>query len=59
MDEKCKMPKCDIRATYTFFLEGLEGVEEDIETFRCTSHMALNIAKLTLTNPELATIQKL
>lgn len=67
MDEKCQKPLeplsskkvCDVRATYSFVLEGLEGLEDGTLTRRCTSHMALNIARLELTNLELGTIQKI
>jgi hypothetical protein len=64
MPEKCQKPTgngqvCDVKATYSFVLEGLEGLEDGTTTRRCTSHMALNIARVELTNLELATIQKI
>lgn len=64
MDEKCQKPMyggkvCDLRATYVFRLNGLEGLEDGIWTRRCPFHMALNIARLELTNDELSTIQKI
>ena len=69
MDEKCQKPLepsgrvsarqvCDVRATYSFILEGLDGLEDGTLTRRCASHMALNIARVELTNLELSTIQK-
>ena len=50
---------CNDKATYSFVLEGLNGLEDGMLTRRCAAHMALNLARVELTNLELSTIQKI
>lgn len=64
MDENCQKPirdggVCDIKATYSFVLEGLEGLEDGIVTRRCKYHMAMQFTKDDITRLELSTIQKI
>jgi hypothetical protein len=55
---KCQKPSdfsghCDISAHYFFTLDNGQ------KTYRCKSHMAMNLTRMELSNAELQTIQKL
>lgn len=57
MGEKCRKhtqgKPCDIRASYKLYLSPGNQL-----TYRCASHMAMDIVKMQLADSELRTIQK-